>query len=427
MYLEDLNDLNKMEYLNMYNENLIENLISKISECKEKIHTINEGETEQIIQAHDTYNYRFSYFMLGRQYHFLPEALEKWKSLVQQISNKVFRDQFSLTYIDKELRKYFHNNYDNFDSKNLNIFLSELKDNSSDLLFYIPLYGVVLSKNELDIGNFSLKTLEAVKGEISELAPDLDLGMMLSTTISPNQVLLINNYQTDSEKALDITLTQTKRFIDILNWKFSQVNQPTTDIKYIISLQKPRYDNLRYFSLKNKSTVNVSIKNIFSTRPLDLNIDFIEKHICNDEVSWLVGLIAQEKINDYYDAILKSIHWFSQFWIEQQSDNKLLYLAISLEALLSESFSTSSFVSDRVAFILGENKVSRLELRDLSRKLYDLRSNIAHGNNINIVKEEDLHELEIITRSVIQYALNNRDNFNSHKEFKKSIDDKKYE
>ena len=71
--------------------------------------------------------------------------------------------------------------------------------------------------------------------------------------------------------------------------------------------------------------------------------------------------------------------------------------------------------------------MSRLELRDLSKKLYDLRSDIAHGNNINIVQDQDLHELEIITRKVIQYALNNRDTFDSLKEFKKSIDEKKYQ
>lgn len=428
MYLENINNLTRMEFLSMYNEKLIENIILKISECKEKIHAINENESEKLKQAFNDHNYCFSYFMLGKHYHFLPEALEKWKSLVKQISNKVFKDQFSLTYIDKELRKYFHENYEAYDSKNLNKFLSELKENASDLLFYIPLYGIILSKEELNIGNFSLKTVEAVKKEISTLSPDLNLEIILGgNMISPDQVLLINNYQTDSEKALDITLTQTNRFIDILNWKFSQLTQPTADMKYLISLQKPKHDNLKYFSLKNKDTMTTSIKNIFSTYPLNLNADIIERHICNDEVSWLVELIAQEKINDYYDAILKSIHWFSQFWIEQQSDNKLLYLAISLEALLSEASSTSSFISDRVAFILGEDKESRLKLRELSKTLYGLRSDIAHGNNINIVKEENLYELEIITRKVIQYALDNRSNFNLLKDFKKSIDDRKYE
>jgi len=416
-----------MEYLNMYHEKLIENLILKISECKEKIHTISDSEPEKLKQAYDDHNYYFRYSMLGMHYHFLPEALEKWENLVQQISNKVFGDQFSLTYINKGLRKYFHENYENYDSENLSSFLSELKENASDLLFYIPLYGVRLSKQELSIGNFSLKTVEAVKDEISALAPHLRLDIMLDRTIEPNQVLLINNYQTDSEKALDITLTQTNRFIDILNWKFSQLIQPADDMKYLVSLQKPRHDNLNYFSLSNKKSITTNFKSLFSTYSLDLNIDIIEGHICNNEVSWLVELITQEKINDYYDAILKSIHWFSQFWIEQQSDNKLLYLAISLEALLSEAFATSSFVSDRVAFILGKDKVSRLKLRDLSKKLYDLRSDIAHGNNINIVQDQDLHELEIITRKVIQYALNNRDTFDSLKEFKKSIDEKKYQ
>lgn len=427
LIVEYLNSLTKMEDLNMYNEKLIENIILKISECKEKIHAINESEPEKLKQAYDNYNYCFRYSMLDSHYHFLPEALEKWEALVQQISQKIFRDQFSLTYINKGLRKYFHENYADYNSENLNNFLSELKESASDLMFYIPLYGVELSNKKLNIGNFSLKTVEEVKEEISELVPSLTLGIMLDTTIRPNQVLLINNYQTDSEKALDITLTQTNRFIDILNWKFSQLRQPSTDMKYIISLQEPRHDRLKYFSLNNKRTITTNFKSIFSTLPLDLNISVIEEHLRNDEVSWLVELISQEKINDYYDAILKSIHWFSQFWIEQQSDNKLLYLAISLEALLSEAFATSSFISDRVAFILGEDKENRLKLRDLSKKLYDLRSNIAHGNNINIVREEDLYQLEAITRKVIQYTLNNRNSFKSLKEFKQSIDNKKYE
>ena len=414
-----------MDYLNMHNAKLIENLILKISECKEKIHVINESEHEKLKQAYADHSYCLRYNMLGRHYYFLPEALEKWEKLVQQISKKVFTNQFSLTYIDKGLRKYFHENYEDFDSQNLKDFLYKLKEDASDLLFYIPLYGVRLSKQELNVGNFSLKTVEAVKDEISALAPQSNPDLMLDGTIEPNQVLLINNYQTDSDKALDITLNQTNRFIDILNWKFSQLYQPTNDMKYLISLQKPRNDNLKYFSLSNKKSITTNLKIISSVYELDLNS--IEEYICNDEVAWLVELITQEKINDYYDAILKSIHWFSQFWIEQQSDNKLLYLAISLESLLSEKVATSSSISDRVAFILGTDQVSRLKLRDLTTKLYGLRSDIAHGNKVNTVKEQELHELEVITREVINYALSNRGTFNLLKDFKKSIDEKKYQ
>ncbi|MGP5104759.1 hypothetical protein ACTXJH_12550 [Psychrobacter celer] len=411
----------------MYNEKFIENIIVKIFECKEKIYAVNDSELEKTKQAHNNRDYCFNYFMSGRNYHFLPEVLVKWKDLVQQIADKAFKNKFSLMYIDKELRKYFHENYEDFNPENLNKFLTELKENASDLLFCIPLYGVELSNKELSIGGFSLKTVEKIKEDISDIVPELNLEIAIGTDISPNQVLLINNYQTDSEKALDITLTQTKRLIDILNWKFSQIRQPSTDMKYIISLQKPRYDKLMYFSLKNKKTMNTNYKHLFSVHSLDLNADSTEKYICNDELLWLVDLISQETTNGYQDAILKSIHWFAQFWIEQQSDNKLLYLAISLEALLSQGYATTSFVSDRVAFILAEDQENRLRLRDLSKKLYDLRSDIAHGNKINVATEQELYELEVITRKVIQYALNNRNSFNTLQDFKKSIDDKKYQ
>lgn len=409
----------------MYHEKLLENIIEKILECKKEIIAIEESQYEELREAYAN-DYYFRYNIRDHHYFFSLEVLKKWRDLVIQISNKVFKDQFSLTYIDKALRSYFDSHYHEHNLENLAIFLSEIKSNASDLLFCIPIYGIELSNQKLNIGNFSFKTIEKVKEEISEITPSLNLEIMLDSTISPNQVLLINNYQTDSDKALDITLNQTNRLIDILNWKFSQLAQPTDDSKYIISLQKPRRDQLKYFSLSNKKTITTNFKNIFSTFPLDLNINVIEMHICSDEVLWLVSLISEDKINDYHDAILKAIHWFSKFWTEKQSDNKLLYLAIALEALLSEAFATSSFVSDRVAFILGRDKEERLRLRDLTKKLYDLRSDIAHGNNINIVQEGDLHQLEIITRHIIQYTLNNRNTFNKLRDFKQNIDNKKY-
>lgn len=76
---------------------------------------------------------------------------------------------------------------------------------------------------------------------------------------------------------------------------------------------------------------------------------------------------------------------------------------------------------------MGTDQVSRLKLRDLTTKLYGLRSDIAHGNKVNTVKEQELHELEVITREVINYALSNRGTFNLLKDFKKSIDEKKYQ
>lgn len=411
----------------MYHSKLLENITEKILECKSEVIAIQETQHKELKEAYEMH-YPFVYNMENYHYHFSKDALTKWELLVNQISEKVFKGQFSLTYIDKALRSYFHSHYQEYNSENLTEFLSETKSNASDLLFYIPLYGISLSSKELELGNFSFKTRDKIKAEISELSPQLRSDMLIDLQIKdPNQVLLINKHQTDSEKALEITLNQTNRLVDILNWKFSQLLQPCDKTKYIISLLPNNYDQLKYFDINNKKTISARFKNLFSTLPLDLNDDSVNSHICSDEVLWLIELIFKEKINDYHDAILKSLHWFSQFWIEKQSDNQLLYLAISLEALLSEAFATSSFVSDRVAFILGKDKTSRLELRDLSKKLYDLRSNIAHGNDINVVREEDLSQLEIITREVIQYALNNRNTFNSLKDFKQSIDNKKYE
>lgn len=412
----------------MYHPNLLENIVEKILECQHEVILIKSDQLDELKQAYkiDRNNYPFIYEMQNNHYFFTLENIKKWENLIEQISKKVFKDRFSLTYISTEIRKYFHTYYGAYSAENLTVFFNDLKNNASDLLFCIPLHGISLSNQELEIGPFSLKSRNKIKNEMKEISENSNIDMLVDMQIpNSNQVLLINRYQTDHEKALEINLNHTNRFVDILNWKFSQITQPTNSIKYIVSIQAPTIEKINFFSLKNKENISTHTKILSSRFPLDLNT--IENHLTNDEVIWLVRLIIDDKINDYQDAILKSIHWFSKFWCETQSDNKLLYLAIALEALLSEAFATSSFVSDRVAFILGENKETRIKLRNLTKQLYDLRSDIAHGNNINVVKEIDLNQLEKITRNIIQYCLNNRENFQTLKEFKSFIDNKKYE
>jgi len=184
----------------MYHEKLLENIIEKILECKNEIIAIKETQHEELKKAYEDH-YSFRYNIRDHHYHFSLKALTKWKDLVDQISKKVFKDQFSLTYIDKALRSYFDIHYQEHNSENLIAFLSETKSNASDLLFCIPLHGISLSNQELEIGNFLFKTRDKVKAEMSDISPELKLDMMVDIQIKdPNQVLLINKYQTDSEK-----------------------------------------------------------------------------------------------------------------------------------------------------------------------------------------------------------------------------------
>lgn len=408
----------------MYHEKLISNIFEKIIEIKDNIKVLENKDFENSTILQEG-NFAHFYIKNGNSFYFSDEAYKLWKQLINKISEKVFKNKFSESYIENGLREY----YTRIDSnEKVEDFFDYLNKSASDLLFFIPIYGIKLSKNELNIGLFSLKSISKIKEDIVKISPHAQPEFILNLDYknTPDQVFIFNHYQTDKEKALDITITQTNRLIDLLNWKFSQFEPLDDQYKFISSLEPINHSYIKYITLGNKTKFGHHRKTLLLNQTLDLNDQSIEPHILNDEFEWLVSLISKDTISDYHDAILKSIHWFSKFWIENQNDNKLLYLAISLEALLSEKVSTSSFISDRVAFILGDNQTSRLELRDLVKELYEIRSNIAHGNNINTVKTKDLEKLESLVRQIIQFALDKRFEFTSLKDFKVSIDIQKY-
>ncbi len=103
----------------MYNPQLIENIILKILNCKEKIKIIKEYETQILRESYKDKNYILRYNISDVHYFFSLEALEQWEKLTIQISEKVFKNQFSLTYINNGLKYYFHKNYNNYTNQNL--------------------------------------------------------------------------------------------------------------------------------------------------------------------------------------------------------------------------------------------------------------------------------------------------------------------
>lgn len=401
------------------------NLLDKINELKAELLILDNDDprNEEILSSQiDEYSKFFMLHSSGKTYYFSPSAHKKYDDLILLISNKILKNRFSTSFIEKEI----NNQLLDIDSiEKLNSFLEYIKNKTSDLKFYIPLYGIALSGNELNLGVFSLKSKSKVIEEVNSSNSNFATEFLLDLNFKKEgQVFLYNEYQTDTEKALDITITQANRLIDILNWIFYTLDD--TGEKYSISLDEKNNNFIKYLSLENSEKLSAQQKVKSREFELDLTNTHVQELILNEENIWLINLITEPKINDFYDAILKSIHWFSKFHIEYENDNKLLYLAISLEALLSEKISTTSYISDRVAFILGSDKETRLQIRDLTRNLYDLRSNIAHGNQINIVDDGNLKSLEEITSNIIKYALEKKDNFNNLKDFKIAIDEQKY-
>ncbi len=93
-------------------------------------------------------------------------------------------------------------------------------------------------------------------------------------------------------------------------------------------------------------------------------------------------------------------------------DASFMMFSIVLESLFSTSYTELAHkVSERVAFFLEEEKKKRRELFTLVKKLYEVRSTIAHGGDVGKLKMSDselnkmLADLQLIVQRTIRKVI----------------------
>lgn len=133
--------------------------------------------------------------------------------------------------------------------------------------------------------------------------------------------------------------------------------------------------------------------------------------------------------SDFQEAIFKSIHWFSMSFTQDEKDNALLCLIISLESIFkSETWSSiSGTVAESSAFILADEISNRKKIIRKVKDFYGKRSNIAHGGKKaeKSITDSDLSLLTQLVLAVIEFCLGKMDEFRSRDDLTNWIQDLK--
>ena len=94
----------------------------------------------------------------------------------------------------------------------------------------------------------------------------------------------------------------------------------------------------------------------------------------------------------FWKALKMGYEWLGKQYDEERLQNKLIYSIFALECLLSNSTNFSSItaaVAEKCAFLIGNTKEERLKIFFKAKKLYDIRSALAHGSSESDISEED--------------------------------------
>lgn len=127
----------------------------------------------------------------------------------------------------------------------------------------------------------------------------------------------------------------------------------------------------------------------------------------NDKL-WAILNLSEH--NEIQQRILKAVEWIGRAINESDKALSFLQYLFAIECLLQDQndFITKSItaqICEYAAFIVGHDLESRKKIEQLFRKLYGLRSKLAHGSPINDIADEPYEAFWLAKQIVINMLI----------------------
>ncbi|WP_135695058.1 HEPN domain-containing protein [Leptospira mtsangambouensis] len=175
----------------------------------------------------------------------------------------------------------------------------------------------------------------------------------------------------------------------------------------------------------SQATANFSIP-LFGGKTLYLN-DVLLSNIYEPIIRIYSDYLSGKKMNYPDDKIKHSILWASNANISFSFETKILNIIIAIETLIPKQKGNSivSYISESVAFILGQNAEGKKYYYNLMKHLYDERGKLAHGSGTKL-SELDYNNALSIYAELLTYLINNKNLFKNEKELLELVLEKKF-
>lgn len=377
-------------------------------------------------------------------------TLEEYQKILDKLlQEKDVKEKFSEKSLENMLREVISKIFSLGDTDQTHFFLKnefeKMQSKCKRQIVYIPIDGIFMYEQEVEsirIGNILIEKINEEKfRDIVQVTRDITLSMSNSFYSSEDlrqmaqeneeviERILLNSvcarYSVIAEpnRAVELAKEETKRSLDILRFSIPILYRRKDNIRIEIEGEAGNgrcrcliiSEDLRFFS------------KVFSSSRQTFNInreylDALEKI----GIFKLSKLFQEKDPTDLERNLIVALGWLSQSQNQVELNSELLYLTICLEVFFSPERGEriSEFVSEGIAFMLGDSFEKRKELKKKSKYLYELRSKVVHGSRKPIL-EKDVLELQGITLRVIIKLINNEMKFQSGQELRDWIKDKK--
>lgn len=382
----------------------------------------------------------------GISYSLTDECLDLWDTILRDLLVKCnWNKKFSEKYVDLRLQELINiiikeespqRAYEYFDQ-----LADEYEQYSNEQILNVPLFGIELVENQIELGKITLKKLndelteeliEKLSYAISnssntddEKKMHFDLEKGFIDKYLRNQVCATLTVNAEPERALEIAETESQRALDLLRYAIPAIY--SQDKGVIIGLQGEYSRNIRYAQIFSADGCSFScrITVVGPDYPLELSPQNIE-HMKKIGVFKLGELLKKEQLSKFEEALLQGIEWFSRAQTQSEPKNKLLNLITVLETFLTPKGNDpiQKTIAEGIAILLEDDPIPRKKLIKRIKVFYGFRSKLSHGQGKEILNT-DIKELLNIAGSLIMILTEQKDRFISKEELINWIEYKK--
>jgi hypothetical protein len=307
----------------------------------------------------------------------------------------------------------------------LNKFALEFKTFAVEYSVYLPLAGIEMGLEALDLGSVHL-----AKFDRQFFEQDFDLTGMPATEFVP--VYACSKVVAECERAFEIAEQSTRRVLDLLRYTLLFAKKrPSRPHQVRVGIQGEIQTKFHLsFATCSERENNILRRASFGPLqglPIDADWFRLMQSIGVFDVAGLLNKRPSE-LNDYEQALVRGIHWAANAQTQLEPENELLNLVTALETYFTprNRDPVTVAIAEGVAFLLGKTKRERTTLKKETRKLYGRRSAVSHGGQ-TAVEATDLFRLTEIARDVTKRLIERRSEFTSRNHLLDWIEDQKME
>jgi len=324
--------------------------------------------------------------------------------------------------------------------------IDEMESYSQVQEVYIPLIGVTMQQERLELGAITLVNMNS--GEYTKLVERITA--VVATTLPvegreaaiefeqnqlakriKGQVCACYTVVAESEHAIELAEIEAQQVVDLLRFTIPFLYSPHSKIRIglIGEVNQADIRGTAVIAADNQAS-HIQSKVIGTPFTLELTSDHLEQMKALG-VFDVAKLLKKSTHGIFENLLLAGIHMFANAQNEVKIEYELLNLITCLEIFFTQEGGAPirATVADGVAFVAGSNLEERKTIKKKINNFYQKRSSFSHSGGTDITIKELVELYSIVSNLLVKLIVRIKpgaNSFSSKKDLTRWIEDQKF-